>query len=289
LAVQDKSITIVGLGLIGGSFAMTLKGLNPKNLWAVEKDEDIIITAQNRGIIDKGYREPDVPLRHSDIVIMCLYPDAAVSFVKDNMEHFKRGAVITDTVGIKAGLVKSINPLLRSDLDFVAGHPLAGREYKGLEFASVNVFAGASYIITPTERNNERALEMVENMVREAGFETVLRISPGQHDEIIALTSQLPHVIAAALINSGSGCEPGLFAAGSYKDTTRVARINSQLWTELLLGNRENVLARIESFEGCLAEIKNAIANNETQVLGTVLEEARIKREGIIRVLEKRL
>jgi prephenate dehydrogenase len=283
------SITIVGLGLIGGSFAMALRERDPKNLWAVEVDEHTIITAQKRGIIDKGYREGAVPLRHSDIVIICLYPDAAASFIKDNMEYFKKGAVITDTVGIKSGLIKRINPILRSDLDFVAGHPLAGREYKGLEFASADAFAGATYIITPTERNDERALDLVENVVREAGFKTVLRISPERHDETIALTSQLPHVIAAALINSGGGCEPGLLAAGSYKDSTRVARINSKLWVELLLGNRENVLARIESFEGCLAEIKKAIAGNEAQALGAILEEVRIKREGIMQMPEKSL
>jgi prephenate dehydrogenase len=281
MAVRDMSITIVGLGLVGGSFAMALKKLNPKNLWAVEVDEDSIMTAQKRGIIDRGYLRPDIPLRRSDLVIICLYPDAVVSFVKDNMEHFRKGAVITDTAGIKSALVQSINPLLREDLDFVAGHPLAGREYKGLEFASDAEFAGASYVITPTARNRKMSLGMVEDMAREIGFAKVVRLSPAEHDEIIAMTSQLPHVIAAALVNSACGRKVGPLAAGSYRDTTRVARINSRLWTELLLGNRQNILAIIDSFEANVAGIKKAIKDGRREELTTILEEVRSRREEI--------
>lgn len=277
----DFTITIVGLGLIGGSFAMALKGLNPKNLWAVDIDEDAIKTAEARGMIDKGYLEPRVPLQNSDIVIICIYPDMTIKFIRDNLVHFKTGAIITDTAGIKDRLVKEINSFLREDLDFIAGHPMAGKEYKGLRFASGNMFADASYIITPTDRNNRESIEIIGDIIRKIGFRDMVEISPDKHDEIVALTSQLPHIIATALINGSNEYDIDKFIAGSFKDATRVARINSQLWTELLMDNSKNILAQIENFEYNLTEIKKAIMSNERETLKAIFDRGSLRREGL--------
>jgi prephenate dehydrogenase len=246
----DLSITVVGLGLIGGSYAMAIRELNPKKLYAVDIDEEAILDAEKNGIIDKGYVNADIPLKESDLVIICLYPKLVKDFIKSNIEHFKNGAVITDVTGIKSGFIEEVNHILREDLDFIFGHPMAGREQKGLKFASKEVFNGANYIITPTERNKEENIKFLEELIRKIGFRNVARISPEKHDKIIGFTSQLPHVIAVSLVNSDElGIDTGSYTGDSYKELTRIAQINSELWTELFMGNKDNLIKEIEVFE----------------------------------------
>lgn len=276
----DLNITVVGLGLIGGSYAMAIRELNPKKLYAVDIDEEAIHDAEKNGIIDKGYVNADIPLKESDLVIICLYPKLVKDFIKDNIEHFKNGAVITDVTGIKSGFIEEVNHILREDLDFVFGHPMAGREQKGLKFASKEVFNGANYIITPTERNKEENIKFLEELIRKIGFRNVVRISPEKHDKIIGFTSQLPHVIAVSLVNSDElGIDTGSYTGDSYKELTRIAQINSELWTELFMGNKDNLIKEIEVFEQNIAMVKNAIINEEKSLLTELLEKASKKRK----------
>lgn len=277
----DFNITIVGLGLIGGSFAMALNELKPKNLWAVDIDEDAIKTAKDLGIIDEGYLEPEIPLMKSDIVIMCLYPELTIKFVKDNINHFKSKAVITDTAGIKSKVIEEINSFLRKDLDFIGGHPMAGKESKGISYASKDMFENANYIITPTHENKKENLELLEKIAIKIGCKNIIKVSPQKHDEIIAFTSQLPHVIASALINSDIEENTNLFIGGSFKDATRVANINARLWTEIIMDNRKNIIEKISRFEKNLSTIKDAIINEDIFSLEFILEQGRLKREEI--------
>ncbi len=276
----DLNITVVGLGLIGGSYAMAIRELNPKKLYAVDIDEEAILDAEKNGIIDKGYVNADIPLKESDLVIICLYPKLVKDFIKSNIEHFKNGAVITDVTGIKSGFIEEVNHILREDLDFIFGHPMAGREQKGLKFASKEVFNGANYIITPTERNKEENIKFLEELIRKIGFRNVVRISPEKHDKIIGFTSQLPHVIAVSLVNSDElGIDTGSYTGDSYKELTRIAQINSELWTELFMGNKDNLIKEIEVFEQNIAMVKNAIINEEKSLLTELLEKASKKRK----------
>lgn len=276
----DLNITVVGLGLIGGSYAMAIRELNPKKLYAVDIDEEAILDAEKNGIIDKGYVNADIPLKESDLVIICLYPKLVKDFIKSNIEHFKNGAVITDVTRIKSGFIEEVNHILREDLDFVFGHPMAGREQKGLKFASKEVFKGANYIITPTERNKEENIKFLEELIRKIGFRNVVRISPEKHDKIIGFTSQLPHVIAVSLVNSDElGIDTGSYTGDSYKELTRIAQINSELWTELFMGNKDNLIKEIEVFEQNIAMVKNAIINEEKSLLTELLEKASKKRK----------
>lgn len=276
----DLNITVVGLGLIGGSYAMAIRELNPKKLYAVDIDEEAIHYAEKNGIIDKGYVKADIPLEESDLVIICLYPKLVKDFIKDNIKYFKNRAVITDVTGIKSEFIKEVNNILRDDLDFVFGHPMAGREQKGLKFASKEVFKGANYIITPTERNKEENIKFLEELIRKIGFRNVVRISPEKHDKIIGFTSQLPHVIAVSLVNSDKlGIDTGLYTGDSYRELTRIAQINSQLWTELFMGNKDNLIKEIEVFEENIARVKNAIINEEKSLLTELLEKASKKRK----------
>jgi len=257
-----------------------LRELNPKKLYAVDIDEDTIKLGEERGIIDKGFLSPEIPLKESDLVIVCIYPKSIKKFIKDNMDNFKSGAVITDTVGIKKDFAQDINSILREDIDFIFGHPMAGREFTGLGYASKEIFKGANYIITPTERNKEKNIRLIENIAKDMGFKHVEKISVEKHDEVIGFVSQLPHVIAVSLVNSDNlEIDTGKFTGDSYMDLTRIARINTKLWTELFIGNRKNLINHIERFEKNIADIKHALINEDTEALGNILNRASKKRE----------
>lgn len=276
----DFNITIVGLGLMGGSYALALRELNPKKIYAVDINECALTTGKSMGLIDDGFTDAKIPLAESDLVILCVYPQLVKKFIKENINNFKKGVIITDVTGIKSEFTEEVNELLREDIDFVFGHPMAGREYSGVEYASKEIFKGANYIITPTERNKEENIKLIEDIAKEIGFKNVQRVSPKTHDKLIGFTSQLPHVIAVSLVNSdNSGLDIGKFTGDSYRDLTRIARINTKLWSELFIGNRENLISEIEEFEKNIREVKNAILNKDLEALGKVLDRASKKRE----------
>lgn len=271
---RELEITIVGLGLIGGSFAKAIRKLSPKRLWAVDKDKDVLGRAKSTGVIDQGYVDGEVPLRSSDLVVICVYPELTSRFIRENMDNFRPGAVITDTAGIKAKVLNEVKTFLRADLDFVGGHPLAGKEGSGFSNATEDIFLGANYLITPIETNKKESLILVEEMVRAIGCKQPVRMDPAKHDEIIALTSQLPHVIATALMNCSQSDDTGLFVGGSFKDATRVAQINVSLWSELLMENRENTLIQIDLFLENIGKIKQMLQEGDTASLEETLRKA---------------
>ena len=275
----DFNITIVGLGLIGGSYAEALKSLNPKNLWAIDIDEETLRYAEDKGMIDKGYTSGEEPLKNSDIVIISLYPDHTLEFINNNMKHFKDDAIITDAVGIKENIIQNINEVLRDDLDFIGGHPMAGKETSGVKSASKDIFQGANYIITPTDNNKKENIDVVEDMARKMGFTKIVKIDPRKHDEIIAFTSQLPHVIAITMMNCNYIDNVNSFTGGSFNDVTRIAKINSSLWTELMIENDEHILAQIDLFQNYMTKMRNFIENKDHNSLKEILEESNKRKE----------
>jgi prephenate dehydrogenase len=275
----DFNITVVGLGLIGGAFAMALKDLKPKNLWGIDIDENAIETAENMGIIDKGYSNAEIPLKNSDIVIIALYPNLTEKFIKQNNKFFKSGAIITDSAGIKETLVTNVNAFIREDVDFIGGHPMAGRESKGLAYASKEIFRNANYILTPTQKNNRVSINILECIMKKLGCKNVVKIDPRAHDEIIAYTSHLPHIIAAALMNSDNlPIETEKFIAGGFKDVTRIADANADLWAELLMGNADNIINKLEIFEQNIKRIKYALKVKNEVFIKTEFESAGERR-----------
>lgn len=278
----DFSVTIVGLGLIGGSYALALRELNVKKIYAIDTNKEALDKGEEMGIIDKGFTDPEVPLKESDLVIVCVYPKVVKEFIKNNINNFKKGSILTDVTGIKSNFIEEVNDTLRDDIDFVFGHPMAGKELSGVQYASKEIFKGANYIITPTSRNKEKSIEFIENLARGMGFKSVKKITPKTHDKIIGFTSQLPHVIAVSLVNSdNSGLDIGKFTGDSYRDLTRIARINTKLWTELFIGNKENLVDEIEEFERNIRNLKNAIVNEDIKSLSKILNNAAKKREGM--------
>ncbi len=277
---RTMNIVIVGLGVIGGSFAMALKEAGYRNVFGIDTNENTLDKAKLMGLIKDGSVTGELFLKQADLIIVSIYPKLVYKFIEQNKDHFKPGCVITDTTGIKEVFVKDILAILPDEVDFVFGHPMAGREKRGIDFASNQVFKGANYIITPTAQNKESNLELVEKLAYEIGFKKVKSVMPDFHDEMIGFTSQLPHAIAVALINSDvEGRDTGSFIGDSYRELTRIANINEDLWSELFLGNRDNLLKAINDFELELDLIKKAIHDNDKETLKQYFIKSTKRRE----------
>lgn len=278
----DFNIAIVGVGLIGGSYAMALKNLNTGCIIGVDNNLKTLHKALDMNIIDHGYDKPGEFLKNIDIIIVSLYPKDTVEFIRENMKYFETGVIITDTSGVKKVVVDSVDSFLPETFEFVAGHPMAGREYKGIEYADGSIFKDANYIITPGTKSNRKGIELITLMAQKLGCKNVECISPEEHDRIIAYTSQLPHAIATALLGSRmENVNSELFVGGSFKDSTRVAMINSKLWTELFVLNSKDLSDGIERFQKVLSRIKNDIDNKNTGDLAEMFEDAMIQAKKI--------
>ena len=272
-------ILIVGLGVIGGSYAMALKEAGYEEVYGIDNNLDTLKKAEKLNIIKKGYLNPK-ELKEIDLIIISLYPRLVKNFVLENKEYLKDGAIITDATGIKEHFIDDILNILPKGVDFIFGHPMAGREKKGIDFASKEVFKGANYLITVTSSNKEENINLVEQLALNIGFKRVRRISPDYHDKMISFTSQLPHAIAVALINSDEeGRDTGSFIGDSYRDLTRIANINEDLWSELFLGNKENLLESIESFLVEINNIKNCLVDEDQEKLKQLFVKSTKRRE----------
>ncbi len=273
-------IVVVGLGVIGGSFTMALKEAGYKDVYGIDINEESLKKAEEIGVIKKGYTDGSKIVKDADLIIISLYPRLVKNFILANKNNFKDGAIITDATGIKKFFIDDILKVLPDNIDFVFGHPMAGREKKGIDFASSEVFKGANYILTPVERNKQESINFIEKLVFELGFKRVKKITPEYHDEMIGFVSQLPHAIAVSLINSDiEGRETGSFIGDSYRDLTRIANINEDLWSELFLENKDNLLTSIENFENELDRIKEAIKKNDTEQLKKLFIKSTKRRE----------
>jgi len=271
---SNLSITIVGLGLIGGSFARSIKkNIKIKDLWAIDVDEKTLTTAENLKIIDKGFTDPKFPLQNSDIIILCIYPNLTIRFIKDNINYFKQNAIITDTSGIKQKIVEEVNGFIRDDLEFIGGHPMAGKESSGFLNSNNDIFDNAQYIITPSQNSNVKNVDILKNLLIKLNFKSVNELTPKKHDHIVAFTSHLPHIIACALVNNmaSSSCN---CIGGSFRDATRVADINASLWSELLIENKDAVLEEVEKFIGDINNIYKLIESDNKEYLRVYLEKS---------------
>ena len=272
--IENLTVTIVGLGVIGAAFAQSFKEIGINTVYGIDIDEETIKKAEEKNIINKGFLETKEPLEKSDFVVITLYPNLMKSFFVNNINYFKENAIITDVVGIKEKIIKDIDPIIEKsgrNIDFIFGHPMAGREKRGIDFADSRVFKDANYIIIKDEKNKKENLELLSKIVKCMGFKKVSFLTAQEHDEIIAFTSQLTHAIAVSLVNSDSEkYDTNRFIGDSYRDLTRIAKINEDLWAELFIGNKKNLLKMIQQFERELDVIKDALNDND---LGTLKEK----------------
>ena len=270
-------ITVVGLGVVGGSFVKALKGLGHQ-VYGIDIDENTLQKAKDEGYIIEGYQDGKEIILQTDLKIICLYPSLVLDFIKNN--KFKKGSIITDAVGVKSYFLQEAMNIIDPDVEFVSGHPMAGREKRGFEYASKEVFKNANYILIEHPANSKESIVFMEKFVGTLGFKSVKIMSPQAHDEIISFTSQLPHAIAVALINSDNEkYDTGKYIGDSYRDLTRIANINEDLWSELFFRNSENLLNSIVTFEAQLALIKKALLENDEQLLKKLFIESSYRRE----------
>lgn len=273
-------IVIVGLGVIGGGYAMALKEAGYTEVYGIDKNAETLRKAKSLGIIKEGYEEEKEIIPNADLIVLAVYPNLVKDFIINNKEYFKDGAIITDVTGIKQLFINEITKVLPENIDFVFAHPMAGREKKGIDYATNKVFKGANFLITVTDRNKDENLDLIENLAYKMGFKHVKRICPKYHDEMIAFTSQLPHALAVALINSDiEGRNTGEFIGDSYRDLTRIANINESLWSQLFLGNKENLLQAIYNFEEELDKIKSCLENEDKEALQQLFIKSSLRRE----------
>ena len=261
--IKKIDILIVGLGLLGGSYARGLKKLG-FTVNAITNDKTSVDFALQNGIIDYGTTkiEPEI-IGKADLVIFALYPHIFKEWIKENQQYFKSGAILTDVTGVKGCIVEDIQNMLRSDVEYIAAHPMAGKEVSGVENSDDAIFKGANYIVVPTEKNTEEAIELCKNLGELLGFKQVAILTVKEHDKMIAFLSQLTHCIAVSLMccNETPGLEA--YTGDSFRDLTRIARINDEMWSELFLSNKNDLLEEMERFRTSFDELYEKIKNDD--------------------------
>ncbi|WP_101912921.1 prephenate dehydrogenase [Megasphaera vaginalis (ex Bordigoni et al. 2020)] len=279
----DRCVAIVGLGLMGGSYAKALKRRGVKRILAFDADQRTLENGLADGCVDEIYTTGGTVLRDAALIIFCTPAAAMCRFIKANAAHFSPHVVITDIAGIKGNLAVAVKPYLGDGMDFVAGHPMAGCEGQGYGRSRADIFDGANYILIPTPDNKGENIDAIAAMAKDLGCARVACVTAAEHDRLIAYTSNLPHVLATALINCEAMDEATkYFIAGSFRDGTRVANINAPLWRDLLLSNRENVLHEITAFQQTLGHFAKLLEAKDGARLKAFLEEASRRRRDLL-------
>lgn len=262
---KDMKILIVGLGLIGGSYAEALskKGYE---VGAIDQKQEAIDFALHKGYIASGKTSVDKDyVGKFDIVVFALYPHAFVEWIEKYQNCLKSGAIVTDVTGVKGGVVCDVQNALRKDVEFIAAHPMAGRECSGVENAKAEIFEGANYIVVPTEKNTQEAIELCKNLGRELGFKHISELSVKQHDETVGFLSHLTHCIAVSLMVCKESGHLADYTGDSFRDLTRIAKINDEMWSELFLLNKDEIVEQMNLFEQHFGKLKECIQNDDRE------------------------
>ncbi len=274
----SKKILIVGLGLLGGSYAKVLKRFG-FHISAITRSQDSIDYAIKEKLIDEGSTELDERIiGEADLVVFALYPHVFVEWIEKNQSLLKSGALITDVTGVKGNIVYKIQDMLRPDVEFIAAHPMAGREVSGVENSSDKLFIGANYIVTPTEKNTPEAIMTCIELGRLLGFSNVTTLSPEEHDEMIGFLSQLTHCIAITLMTCNDKEDMEKFTGDSFRDLTRIARINDLMWSELFVANKPALLEQMSLFIDKFNELKSMLENDDIDGMRQMMRHSTQRR-----------
>lgn len=279
--LKGKTVSFIGLGLMGGALAMGIRKQGPDKVCAFDINEEVLEDALRKEVIDWGVSETEgirQILGVSDLVVICLYPQLALDFILEYMEDFKENAVITDITGVKKLLVDHLRGVLREDLDLILGHPMAGSEKEGFGNADDSIFKNRNYILVPQPENKPENLAFIKEIIHNLGFVNIVETTAEVHDQKIAFTSQLCHVIASALVDSEDDLHITDYEGGSFGDLTRIAMINAGMWTELFICNKEALVDQIEKFEKSMDTMKKMIQAEDSQGLTEILSNVRKKR-----------
>lgn len=273
-----QTVLVVGLGLIGGSMAQAIHARTDCRVLGWNRTASTAAYAKAEGTIDAVANQ--ALFGEADLVLIGLYPQATVDWLLAHMPYFKKGCVIVDLVGVKQFIVERVDERAAAlGLHFVGGHPMAGREFSGIEHALPTLFDGASMIFVPTQSSNERVLEALEQFFKTIGFGQTVRCSAEQHDRMIAFTSQLAHIVSSAYIKSPEASEHNGYSAGSYRDLTRVAKLNETMWSELFLCNTVPLIREIDHIIEHLQQYRDALQAGDRERLTDLLRDGRERKE----------
>ena len=275
---KKTNILIVGLGVIGGGYAsaLTKKGYTVRCITKEQKDIDYAIS---HGLIKYGSTELDEDIiSKSELIIFALYPTIFIEWIEKYQQLFAKGTLITDVTGVKTEVVEKVQSILRDDVEFISAHPMAGRERSGVEFADPNVFIGANYIVTPTEKNTKEAIEICRKLGEELGFGRITELSPTEHDAMIAFLSQLTHCIAVVLMNCNTSEGLEKYTGDSFRDLTRIAKINDRMWSELFLMNKNALLCEMDAFIKEFYEFREMLAIGDVEGMREKMRNSTARR-----------
>lgn len=276
---KDTKILIVGLGLIGGSYAEALSS-GGYEVGAIDCNADSIAFALEKCWISSGRADTDGEyIGKFDLIVFALYPHIFIDWIKQNQRFIRPGALLTDVTGVKCSVVYEVQKLLRSDLEFIGAHPMAGREVSGVRNAKKEIFTDANYIVTPTESNTLEAIAACEALGRAIGFKNISTLTPEKHDEIVGFLSHLTHCIAVALMISKESEHMCEYTGDSFRDLTRIAKINDVMWSELFMLNKTELLAQMKLFEAAFDRLRISIEQDDTDALREMMRLSAKRRE----------
>ncbi len=276
---KDTKFLIVGLGLIGGSYAEALSS-GGYEVGAIDCNADSIAFALEKGWISSGRADTDGEyIGKFDLIVFALYPHIFIDWIKQNQRFIRPGALLTDVTGVKCSVVYEVQKLLRSDLEFIGAHPMAGREVSGVRNAKKEIFTDANYIVTPTESNTLEAIAACEALGRAIGFKNISTLTPEKHDEIVGFLSHLTHCIAVALMISKESEHMCEYTGDSFRDLTRIAKINDVMWSELFMLNKTELLAQMKLFEAAFDRLRISIEQDDTDALREMMRLSAKRRE----------
>ena len=272
------NIAVVGLGLIGGSFCKSLKKNTFHHIMGLDNNKDTIKKALEQNAIDEEITPER--LGEANLTIICLYPNAILGFVKENAGKFRKGSIVIDSCGVKKSIVDFCTPVLdEHGVIFVGVHPMAGREFSGFDYSTDNLFNDASCIITPSDSTPSLAVDLISTLAGSIGFGKAVISTPEKHDQVIAYTSQLAHIVSNAYVKSPSVLEFNGFSAGSFMDLTRVAKLNENMWTDLFMYNKDALLFELDTIIDNISKYRSALAADDEDKLRELLKDGRILKE----------
>lgn len=257
------NIGIIGLGLMGASFAKRLSPQKDKTIYGIDQNKQTIQTALELNIIKEGSTDPGKLIKKCNLIILALYPTMIKPWIVENQQYLESGTILMDISGVKTNIVEPVQAILREDLELISIHPMCGRESRGIDFAQADIFDNANYIIVPTDKNTPTAIEAAKQLGKDLRVKNISILSCEEHDRMISFLSQLTHVIAVSLMNTHDNSHLVEYTGDSFRDLTRIATINEDLWSELFLLNKDILLDEIDQFLDATKHFRDSLEKED--------------------------
>lgn len=257
------NIGIIGLGLMGASFAKRLSPQKDKTIYGIDQNKQTIQTALELNIIKEGSTDPGKLIKKCNLIILALYPTMIKPWIVENQQYLESGTILMDISGVKTNIVEPVQAILREDLELISIHPMCGRESRGIDFAQADIFDNANYIIVPTDKNTPKAIKAAKQLGKDLRVKNISILSCEEHDRMIGFLSQLTHVIAVSLMNTHDNSHLVEYTGDSFRDLTRIATINEDLWSELFLLNKDILLDEIDQFLDATKHFRDSLEKED--------------------------